>query len=115
MQVIGPGGLPMSAQSCVLSPSQPLDISLAEGHLLDSFRASLEAWGWRWELAPADGAKLGAARLGAAAAAGPADGAWLTHAAMVLGTPLNGVELQVLSASVNQEPSLPVHADFDRS
>lgn len=103
MQVIGPGGLPVSAQSCVLSPSQPLDVSPAEPHLLDSFRAPVEAWGWRWELVPADDA-----RFGAAAAAGSADGARLTHAAVVLGTPLNGVELQVLSAVVSQGPSLPV-------
>ncbi len=106
MQVVSPGGLPVSAQSCVLSPSLPLDISPAEAHLLDSFRATVEAWGWRWELVPAEGA-----RFGAAAAAGSADGARLTHAAVVLGAPLNGVELQVrhyMSArNLSSSPSAP--------
>lgn len=74
----------MGMHSCTLSPPQPLDLSAAEQHTLDRFRDTLEAWGWRWEL-PSVGSAI----------CGPNSGARLTHAAVVLGTSLNGVELQV--------------------
>jgi hypothetical protein len=84
MQVVGPGGVPVDMHSCTLSPPQPLDLSAAEQHTLDRFRETLEAWGWRWELP-----SVGSANCGAIS------GARLTHAAVVLGTSLNAVELQV--------------------
>lgn len=70
--------------SCTLSPPQPLDLSAAEQHTLDRFRHTLEAWGWRWELPDLN-----------SAISGTHPGARLIHAAVVLGTPLNGTELQV--------------------
>lgn len=81
MQVIGPGSTPVGMQSCELSPMQPLDLSPAELCALERFRGTLEAWGWRFELPPASSGASHSARL--------------THSATVLGTPLNGVELQV--------------------
>ncbi|EIE26083.1 hypothetical protein COCSUDRAFT_40245 [Coccomyxa subellipsoidea C-169] len=83
-QVVGAGGVPVATHSCTLSPPQPLDISAAEQHTLDRFNDILEAWGWHWDIP-------GACTIESAAAHG---GARLTHAAVVLGTPLNGVELQ---------------------
>ncbi len=77
--------MPVATHSCTLSPPQPLDISAAEQHTLDRFKDILEVWGWHWEFP-------GACTIESAAAHG---GARLTHAAVVLGTPLNGVELQV--------------------
>ena len=90
-QVVGPGGVPVGMQSCALSPPQPLDVSAAEAHVLERFRDVLEAWGWRWEL-PGGGDTT-------ASAADTTSGARLTHAAMVLGVPLNGTELQVSANS----------------
>ena len=87
MQVVGPGSVPVGMHSCTLSPPQPLDLSAAEQHTLDRFRDILEAWGWRWQLPEGTSANSGTGNF--------ATGARLTHAAVVLGTPLNGVELQV--------------------
>jgi hypothetical protein len=86
-------------QSRAAEPAQPLDLSPAELHVLDRFRDKVEAWGWRYELAP-DGV--------AAGGHGGAGAARLTHAAVVLGVPLNGTELQVprIGASLTMRPEM---------
>lgn len=79
LQVIAEDGYPKQGDSVRLRPAQLLQLSPAELQMLQHHRAHLEAWGWQF--------------------AHPdlccATGALITHAAAVLGTPLNFTELQV--------------------
>ena len=79
VQVIGDGGYHRQAESLRLRPPQQLELSPSEQQVLQHHRAHVEAWGWQF--ADAEDSH----------AAGPV----LTHAAAVLGTPLNLTELQV--------------------
>ena len=86
LQVIGPGGLPREAENAVVHPPQRLDFCPAELHSLERFAEAAQAWGWRWRLV----------RQEPDQAQGAAE---LTRTASVLGTILNGTELQASSTS----------------
>jgi len=83
VQVIGDDGYYRQADSLRLRPPQPLELSPSEQQVLQHHRAHVEAWGWQF--ADAEGSH--------------AAGLVLTHAAAVLGTPLNLTELQVSSSA----------------
>ena len=91
-QVIGEGGHPACAASAALRPPQPLDLSPAEAHFLESSREVVEAWGWRFRLCEGQGEPDQAVRSGGGRST---SAAVLTHAAVVAGVPLNATELQV--------------------
>lgn len=81
LQVLGKSGYPKQKDSVMLRPAQLLQLSPAELQMLHHHHAHVEAWGWQF------------AQLDFS----PATGAVVTHAAAVLGTPLNSTELQVVS------------------
>jgi DNA mismatch repair ATPase MutL len=79
VQVINERGYPRQAESIRLRPPQPLELSPSEEQVLLHHKAHAEAWGWRF----------------AESKCGSASQHVLTHAAAVLGVPLNVTELQV--------------------
>ncbi|CAL5218766.1 g485 [Coccomyxa viridis] len=85
-EVIAEDGYPKQGDSVRLRPAQLLQLSPAELQMLQHHRAHLEAWGWQF--------------------AHPdlccATGALITHAAAVLGTPLNFTELQSFLQQLRQ-------------
>ena len=87
VQVINEQGYPRQAESTRLRPPQPLELSPSEQQVLLHHKAHAEAWGWQF----------------AESECGSASKPVLTHAAAVLGSPLNATELQVsdIPSSVN--------------
>ena len=79
VQVINEQGYPRQAESTRLRPPQPLELSPSEQQVLLHHKAHAEAWGWRF----------------AESECGSASNPVLTHAAAVLGIPLNATELRV--------------------
>lgn len=79
VQVINEQGYPRQAESTRLRPPQPLELSPSEQQVLLHHKAHAEAWGWQF----------------AESECGSACKPVLTHAAAVLGIPLNVTELQV--------------------
>ena len=85
-----------------LRPAHSLQLSPAELQVLQLHRAHLEAWGWQFTHT----------------ASSHVSGAMVTHAAAVLGTPLNSTELQVgcpgicslMSVASTVATSVAIHA-----